>query len=268
MHSIKEEKVYKLLMVEDCTTIIEIKENEEGMIQVDFVTGPPSTESVYRNVTNYIIEWFDLKTDLQPFYEIAGQDTLLSGLTKNFYGLRVIGVPDLFEALCWSVIGQQVNLPFAYTVKRRFVEAFGKSVEYNGQIFWLFPEPQKITCLMSEDLKELQFTARKAEYIIGIAEMMANGSLTKESLMEDLQNAEQKLLSIRGIGPWSAHYVMMRCLRDPSAFPIGDAGLQNALKKLLGRETKPAPEEIRQLFSSWENWEAYAVFYLWRSLSS
>ncbi len=267
MHVVEEERVYKLLMIEGRQTIIEVQENEEGMIQVDFVMDPPNTESAYRKVAKYIVEWFDLETDLRPFYEMAEKDPFLDGLTKSFHGLRVIGVPDLFEALCWSIIGQQVNLPFAYTVKRKFVEAYGKSVEWNGHTFWLFPEPHDIISLKVEDLKQLQFTGRKAEYILGLAEMMANGSLTKESLSEDRQYAEQKLLSIRGIGPWSAHYVMMRCLRDHSAFPIGDAGLQNALKKLLGREKKPSPEEIRNLFSRWGNWEAYAVFYLWRSLS-
>ncbi|WP_261134310.1 DNA-3-methyladenine glycosylase 2 [Bacillus sp. Marseille-Q3570] len=268
MHLVDDEKVYKLLQFKERTMIIKIGENEEGNIQVDFVLDAPESAIVYQQVAEYIVEWFDLRTDLKPFYEMAEWDPLLSELIHKFSGLRVIGVPDLFEALCWSVIGQQVNLPFAYTVKRRFVEAYGKSLEWNGRLFWQFPDPQTITSVPVEELKKLQFTGRKAEYIIGIAELMANGHLSKQSLLEDLQQAEKTLMSIRGIGPWSAHYVMMRCLRDPSAFPIGDAGLQNALKKHLGRQTKPAPEEIRELFSHWENWEAYAVFYLWRSLSS
>ncbi|WP_221566797.1 DNA-3-methyladenine glycosylase 2 [Alkalihalobacillus sp. TS-13] len=267
MHLVEDEKLYKLLQFEEKTMIIEISENEEDTIQIDFVKDAPDSAKTYQQVADYIVEWFDLRTDLNPFYEMAEEDPLLSELVHKYSGLRVIGVPDLFEAFCWSVIGQQVNLPFAYTVKRRFVEAYGKSVEWNERLFWKFPDPKTITSVSVEDLKKLQFTGRKAEYIIGIAELIANGHLDKQSLLEDFQQAEKTLLAIRGIGPWSAHYVMMRCLRDRSAFPIGDAGLQNALKKRLGRQTKPAPEEIRELFSRWENWEAYAVFYLWRSLS-
>ncbi|MGP4078762.1 DNA-3-methyladenine glycosylase family protein [Pseudalkalibacillus sp. R45] len=268
MHLVEDEKVYKLLQFEGKTMIIEISENEDGTIRVDFVKDAPDSAIAYQHVADYIEEWFDLRTNLKPYYEMAERDRLLRDLAHAFHGLRVIGVPDLFEALCWSVIGQQVNLPFAYTVKRRFVEAYGKSVEWNGRLFWQFPDPKTITSVSVEELKKLQFTGRKAEYIIGIAELIANGYFSKQSLLEDFQQAEKTLMAIRGIGPWSAHYVMMRCLRDPSAFPIGDAGLQNALKKRLGRQTKPAPEEIRELFSRWENWEAYAVFYLWRSLSN
>lgn len=70
-----------------------------------------------------------------------------------------------------------------------------------------------------------------------------------------------------GFGPWTANYVMMRCLRDPSAFPIEDVGLHNALKQQLKLSEKPGLAEIRQLAAAWQGWEAYATFYLWRSLS-
>jgi DNA-3-methyladenine glycosylase II len=74
------------------------------------------------------------------------------------------------------------------------------------------------------------------------------------------------LVRVRGIGPWTAHYVRMRCLRDPRAFPIGDAGLHNAVKARLGLERKPTPQELQALFANWAGWEAYATFYLWHSL--
>jgi DNA-3-methyladenine glycosylase II len=209
-----------------------------------------------------------LETDLTVFYEIADNDFLLKQVVDQFYGLRNMGIPDFFEAICWGIIGQQINLTFAYTLKRRFVEAFGESMEWNGRRYWSFPTADIIAKLTVNDLSDLKMTAKKSEYIIGVAQLIIEGKLTKELLLgsDDFKAAEKKLVAIRGIGPWTANYVLMRCLRFPSAFPIADVGLHNAIKHLTGTANKPTLEEIRQHALAWANWESYATFYLWRLL--
>lgn len=179
-----------------------------------------------------------------------------------------MGIPDLFEALCWGIIGQQINLAFAYTLKRRFVETFGEREEWNGKDYWLFPSPEAVARLAPSDLTGLQMTARKSEYLIGAARLMAEGKLSKERLLAagGHREAEKLLVGIRGIGPWTANYVLMRCLRFPTALPIEDVGLHNAIKLLLGMDRKPTVEEIRELAKPWAGWESYATFYLWRAL--
>nr|WP_244226566.1 DNA-3-methyladenine glycosylase [Paenibacillus protaetiae] len=216
----------------------------------------------------YVRDWLDLDRDLLPFYAMAEQDPLLRPLVQRYYGLRIMGIPDLFEALCWGIIGQQINLPFAYTLKKRLVETFGSSVKSDAGRLWLFPEPETIASLTVGDLTPLQLTTRKSEYLIGVARLMADGELSKAMLLEygDTQAIARKLTGIRGIGPWTAHYVMMRCLRRPDAFPIDDAGLHNALKDALGLAAKPDKALISKLASGWSGWEAYAAFYLWRRL--
>jgi DNA-3-methyladenine glycosylase II len=269
LHVIEDRKIYRLFELEREAVLIEISENGPSSIQIRFVEGKERNRAAFVAAVHDVREWFDLRTDLAPFYRMAEGDPLLGALTREYFGLRIIGVQDLFEAICWAVIGQQVNLTFAYTLKKRFIETFGEHIEWNGRRYWLFPKPRDIAAVSVEELKKLQFTGKKAEYIIAIAGLMDSGSLSKEALMAtgDYQDAERQMLAIRGIGPWTAHYVMMRCLRDPSAFPIGDVGLQNALKQLLQRPQKPDLDEIRQIFAPWRNWEAYAVFYLWRSLA-
>jgi DNA-3-methyladenine glycosylase II len=264
LHRVKGEKVYKLLETDDNKVLVEIGEKNENELRVRCVNGALGSPE---QVKDYIEDWLDLNRDIIPFYELAEKDEILRPLMEEYDGLRIIGIPDLFEALCWAVIGQQVNLPFAYTVKKRLVESYGASKEWNDECYWLFPQPKVIAKLTVDDLKELQLTGRKSEYIIHIAKLICAGELSKGSLLKlDHELVEKQLLAIRGIGPWTAHYVLMRCLRDPSAFPIGDAGLQNALKHLMNKSTKPSLEEMRELFKPWEGWEGYAVFYLWRSL--
>jgi DNA-3-methyladenine glycosylase II len=266
LHYVKDKKVWKLLCIEDQFILIEVSQPSKAELQIRFVDHQLESKEGEILLVNYVREWLDLDTPLHLFYELAKQDAILSELVTRYSGLRIVGIPDLFEVLCWAVIGQQINLTFAYTLKKRFVENFGTPYEWKGRKYWFFPQPSQLKQESIQQLRELQFTQKKAEYIVGIAEAFESKKLSKEKMLFDLEKAEQQLISIRGIGPWTAHYAMMRCFRNPSAFPIADVGLHNALKNILQREEKPTLSEINTIFTPWKNWEAYAVFYLWRSL--
>jgi len=264
---IKNQRIYKAIPIEQEIFIIEIRADNEKSITIRFVgTTVPTSKRVRAQIARYVREWFDLDLDLVPFYKLASQDSLLNTAITQFYGLRIIGIPDLFEALCWGIIGQQINLTYAYTLKRRFVESFGKHVDCEGGSYWIFPTPQEISELTVEDMTSLGMTIKKCEYVIDVAKLMTAGLLTKEILLNtsDCKTSEKILVNIRGIGPWTANYVLMRCLKFSSAFPIDDVGLHNAIKYLLDKDKKPTKEEILQLSTHWAGWEAYATFYLWR----
>ncbi|NQX61390.1 DNA-3-methyladenine glycosylase family protein [Paenibacillus qinlingensis] len=260
--------IYKLLPVGDNLALIAVHSEDDEVLHIRIVhySGIRLTAAVRDDIARYVWEWFDLGTDFTPFYEM--EDPILRQVTEEFQGLRLVGIPDLFEAMSWGIMGQQINLTFAYTLKRRLVETFGTSLDWEGRTYWAFPTPERIAALTTEDLTALQFTGKKAEYLIGVANLMAEGTLSKAGLlaMGDFLAMEKDLLRIRGIGPWTANYVLMRCLRNPAAFPLADVGLHNALKHVLGLEAKPSLEEIRQLAEGWRGWEAYATFYLWRVL--
>lgn len=266
LHQIRDQFLYKLIKLDGEVILLKISSNSD-FIQVELPLTTPSA-TIREKVAAYIWDWFDLDQSLGDFYEVANHDQILQKIAPKYYGLRIIGIPDLFEGLAWAIIGQQINLTFAYTLKKRFVEKFGESRTYDGHTYWLFPTAETIASVEVDELRQLQFSVRKAEYIIGIANMMANGELTKEALQKqpDRQHVHKTLLSIRGVGAWTADYVMMKCLHDPAAFPIADVGLHLALKQLLGMQRKPTIDEIKEWATNWEGWQAYATFYLWRSL--
>jgi DNA-3-methyladenine glycosylase II len=269
LYHIKNERIYKAIATEQGVVVVEIQADQANIINIRFLDNTvPTNEAVRNEVVRYIREWFDLDTDLSTFYEAAKRDRLLRKAVETFHGLRNMGIPDLFEALCWGVIGQQINLPFAYTLKKRFVESFGRHVTCEGKTYWLFPSPQKIAALSTDDLTAIQISVKKSEYLIGIAQLIIEGALSKEMLLSagGHKQAESLLIKIRGIGPWTANYVLMRCLRFPNAFPIDDVGLHNAIRFVMNKEKKPTKEEILQLSKGWTGWEAYATFYLWRFL--
>jgi len=268
LYEIENNIITKVIAIGEMQSLVQISVIDNQQMVVQFLNGSRPIEKGEREkIATYILEWFDLDNDLTPFYEMANADPLLKIPAQKFYGLRVIGIPDLFEALCWGVLGQQINLAFAYSLKRQFVESFGDSIEWNGKKYWVFPPYERIAQLTPTDLAAIKMTVKKSEYIIGIARLMASGDLSKEQLKKmNFKEAEKSLIKIRGIGPWTANYVLMRCLRFQTAFPIDDVGLINSIKTLRNMNQKPTKEEILALSIPWKNWESYATFYLWRIL--
>lgn len=266
LHVVGDRSVRKLLRIAEEQLLVEIESPDNRTLQVRFLNGAP-TQATRRAVADYVWEWFDLETDLRPFYHLAEQDPVLQHLVEQYRGFRIVRIPDLFEALCWAIMGQQINLTFAYTLKRRFVESFGEHLLWEGQEYWLFPRPEAVAKLSVDDLRGLQLTEKKAEYLLEVAKQVSAQHLTKQALRAlSLGAAEKAMVKVRGIGPWTANYVLMRCIGAPSAFPIADVGLHNAIKVQLNMDRKPTLEEIGELAIPWQGWEAYATFYLWRSL--
>lgn len=265
LHVTTHDTVRKLIRIGKRLILTELQEAENHIRVVFPVDDVSDTEKEY--VEREVRDWLDLDRDLIPFETMGAKDELLAPLIEAHRGLRMIGFPDLFEALTWAIIGQQITLSFAYTIKRRFVERYGDQRVVGDQVYWTFPRAERIALLEPEALRELQFSIRKAEYIIDIAREITSGTLSK-ALLQSQSSADirQRLLAIRGVGAWTADYVLMKCFQDASAFPVADVGLHQAIQHRLGTAEKPTIEEVRRYGERWQGWEGYATFYLWRSL--
>jgi DNA-3-methyladenine glycosylase II len=265
LHRLEDNAVIKLLKIGDEKVLFKVKPGDNKLI-IDFLNGDP-TISAKAFVKKYVTEWFDLENDIKPFYELASKDKLLKDLITKFYGYRIMGQPDLFESIVWAVLGQQINLQFAYTLKQHFVEHFGERLFWQEQSYFLFPSAKMVTGLTDEALLPLQFSRQKSRYTITIAEAFASGEISKEKLAGlPLAEAKDQLMKIKGIGNWTANYALMKTFRYKDAFPLEDAGVHNAIKNLKKMERKPTLDEVRKLFKKYKGWEAYATLYLWKSL--
>ncbi len=247
--------------------VSEIKE-KESFLMVEVLVGD-FTQEVSQYLTDYIIEWFDMRRDMQPFYALLRENSSLSYMIDAYLGLRLIGIADLFEALCWSIIGQQINLTFAYKLKRRLVEQFGRHVEFENEVYYIFPKCEILKAIQPEELRVMQFSQKKAEYVIGIASSFARGVLSKEivNALPDFESKQKLLMSNKGVGLWTANYALMKSLRESAGIPHGDVGLLNALASHGIIASRNEIEKINRFFDAFAGWETYIVFYLWRSLS-
>jgi DNA-3-methyladenine glycosylase II len=265
LHRLDGNIVYKLFRFGRKNIIIEITPGRTNF-RVEYPDKAPN--DLERNfLLRYVREWFDLDNDLTPFYELAAKDRVLKPVVAKFRGYRIVGMPDLFESMAWAIIGQQINLGFAHTLKQRFVETFGTSYRFKGETYYLFPSPRDVVRATDEQLLKLQFSRQKSLYIRTLGEAFASGTISKEYIGSlDFHTARQKLMALKGIGNWTANYALMKTFRYKEAFPLEDAGVHNAIKKLKRLETKPTLEEVKKFYKRYAGWEAYATLYLWKSL--
>ena len=267
LHKIKDGQFYKLLKIEDVNIIIKVS-MEIKTLKVTFMNHIPS-KWIRAKVAKYVFEMFDLGVDIEPFYKLAENDSIIKILVERYKGLRIVKMNDMFETICWAIIGQQINLKFAYTLKKRLVENYGEKIIYEEEEYFLFPIFKVISKLEIKDLKQLQFTTKKAEYIIGLAKLFNHGDIKKEKLAleTDYEKLRKLLTEVRGVGNWTADYTILKCFNINDAFPIADVGIHNAIKGILGLPEKPTINEIERLSLNWAGWQSYATFYLWRSLN-
>jgi DNA-3-methyladenine glycosylase II len=283
MHAVKDNAILKALRVEGQAVLIRITAGE-GCLLVEILRGGADRRGAAADATgwharaedareefikNYLIGWLDLERDLTPFYRLLDKDKRLSYMSAAFRGLRLIGIVDLFEALCWSVIGQQINLTFAHKLKRRLVEKYGEKLAFEGQDYYLFPACEVLAGVTVAELREMQLSQSKANYLIGLASVCAKGELSREMILElpDLESRQKALIALKGIGIWTANYTLMKTLREPSCIPHGDTGLLTALANHAIIKERSETVKIERFFKKYRGWESYLVFYLWRSLA-
>ena len=264
LFQVENEVVQFALEVEKEIFLIQVLWKKEKL-RIEILKGELTAFSK-KTISNYILEWFDVKRDLTDFNKICKKDKLLKNICKQNQGLRLIGVPSFLEAISWAIIGQQINLTFAYSLKKRLVENFGQKIEFDGKEFFLFPNANVISKLTEDDLRPHQFSRSKIKYLTGVAKAIDSGEISKEILLKlPYEEAKVKLIEHKGVGNWTADYVLMKCLRCPDAFPITDVGIHNAIKKELNMEQKPSIERIEEMAKNWIGWKSYATFYLWHS---
>jgi DNA-3-methyladenine glycosylase II len=264
MHIVEDRKVRKVLKVDGELVLFQVSE-KGATLSIEILTGASQTSKAI--VKEYVNEWFDLATDLRPFYSLAKKDDVLKALVKKFHGYRIMGQPDLFESLIWAVLGQQINVAFAYSIKQRFVEKYGEKVEFDGKPYYLFPTAERVGAISPGELLSLQFSRQKSNYTIGIAQAFASKQVSREMFQgRPLVEAKEELMKIKGIGNWTANYALMRTFRYPDAFPLEDVALHKALHIQMNLRERPSLDRVKKIFKKYKGFEAYATIYLWKTL--
>jgi DNA-3-methyladenine glycosylase II len=255
------------LMLAETPVLIKIPCTTRGLVDSLTISWhSPAEVGDTRPLRRLLTRMLYLDFDLEEFYR-QPLDPLMRKLIRKYRGFRPILTPDVFEAAAWAIIGQQVNLQFAYRLKSRLVAAVDRTFQIDGERYYLFPRADEIAMMTIKSLRAMQLSQRKAEYLLDFSRMVAEGKLDLEALARDEYEAAcEKLMSIRGLGPWSANYILMRGAGHQDAFPFGDSGINHAVCSLYGVKGNPGVKHITKLSDRWRPYRALACFYLWKSL--
>ena len=209
-------------------------------------------------------------TRVQPFYRALAGDPVLGEAIRRFRGLRVQGPPNAWEALVGTVLSQQVNLVFAYSILRELVEAFGRRARIAGETWFAFPQPERIARASETRLRSFRLSSAKATTLLRLARAFRAGDLSDAEL-RTLSDEEivERLVAIKGIGRWTAETTLMRGLGRPDAFPAGDLGVVKYLAQgLLGRAQPASEQTMRRLSEGWRPHRALALTYAYALLAA
>lgn len=202
---------------------------------------------------------FDVNARPDVINKHLRKDRALRALIKANPGTRVPGAFNGFETGLRAILGQQVTVKAATTIACRLVEAFCEPiVTPYPELGYLAPAAAKIAKASVGDLAKHGIVRARCKSILALAQAHVSGELSLDGGNHHNPNATiERLAELPGIGPWTAHYIAMRALRWPDAFPKEDIAVLNS----LGGVTAKRAEEISQ---AWRPWRSYAVLHLWR----
>ncbi len=208
-----------------------------------------------------IRKMFDLDADPVAIAGHLSRDSRLAPLVAALPGMRLPLTWDPFEAIVRAVLGQQISVAGAITIAGRLARRFGRPIAGAGTITRVFPVPSQ---LAHADLSTIGIPAARAKTLAEVSRAVLDGRLRLDGSVAP-DKLEKDFQLIRGIGPWSAHYVALRGLGEPDAFPESDLGIRKALDALgfpgNGRQRREAIDLLAP-------WRGYAAIYLWHSLST
>src|SRR5512133_2742924 len=204
-----------------------------------------------------------LNVDLSPFAAMAAPDPLLGPLAARLRGLKPPRFPTVFEAVVNGVACQQLSLAVGIHLLNRLAADRGRAPSDAPDGPRAFPDAEDLASLEPDDLKRHGFSSTKARAIIEIAQAVVAGDLDLEALqrLEDGAAIEQ-LTSLRGIGRWTAEYVLLRGLGRLHVFPGDDVGAHNKLRHLFGIETPLDYETVGRLVARWQPYAGVVYFHL------
>ena len=201
--------------------------------------------------------------DPREFYETVDDDDPMWEFVRRFRGLGIPQAASPFEGLVLSILGQQISNEVARVLRDLLVDTLGDTVCVEGVEYRVFPSAASIAGAGTDELRGIKLSARKAEYVCDIAAQVESGALDLDALA-DLpdESIVEELVKLRGVGPWTAHWLLIRAYDRPDGFPEGDLAVQRSLGALYNGGVRLTPKEAIKLSARWRPYRSFMTTYL------
>jgi DNA-3-methyladenine glycosylase II len=222
------------------------------------------TKAAQEQVREAALSILGLRIDPEPFSAFAAKDKMFGPLTRAQPGLRIVQSATVFEALTWAIIGQQINLSFAISLRRTFILQAGRQ---HSSGLWCYPTAAEVSRLTVDDLTTRKFSRAKAETLLRLAHLVNDGELPLDvSPTNSIEQISAALLAVKGIGPWTVNYGLLRGYGYADCSLHGDVAVRAALQALLGEDTKPDMPRTEKILAQYSPHRTMAAAHLWASL--
>jgi len=224
--------------------------------------GETPSEAGVAEVRCTVEQMLGLHVDLAGFYELAASDPRLAGLVQRFLGVRPPRFASVFEALVNAVACQQLSLAVGIHLLNRLAAVYGPEVALRGATPG-FPTAERLAAAEPSHLRRLGFSLAKARTIIGLARGVGSGTLDLDALVQaEDERAVSALVSLPGIGRWSAEYVLLRGLGRLGVLPGDDVGARNNLRRRFELPASAGYSEVAALAEGWWPYGGLVYFHL------
>ena len=248
-------RIWKALHTDDAPAILELSLEKDGVwvrVQSDRKLGRSSLAFLH----DAALKMLGLNNETAPF------ETRHAEFTAPRRGLRLPNIPTGFDGLAWGIIGQQINVKFAASLRGEIIRMAGEPIG----AMRTHPTPERVANLRVATLNKRRFSRSKANYLIGAAGAVAKGELDIESLPRtSAVAAEKKLTALHGVGTWTARYTMLRG-GFADAAPVGDSALATALQRLHKLPERPDHQQVKSLMAKYSPHRSLATMHLWTYL--
>ncbi|GGY74928.1 DNA-3-methyladenine glycosylase family protein [Pseudoduganella plicata] len=223
------------------------------------------TPTLRQHIHDALLNILGLRIDPGPFLDAVRADPLMGPLARRRPGLRIVQSATVFEALTWAIIGQQINLSFAIALRRTFILQAGRQ---HSSGLWCYPEASDAARLTSDALTSRKFSRAKADTLLRFAGLVASGALDLAPGPDNtIEHIGQRLLAIKGIGPWTVNYGLLRGYGHADCSLHGDVAVRAALQRMLGGDARPDVARAEQLLQRYQPHRTMAAAHLWASLA-
>lgn len=208
-----------------------------------------------------------LEQKIHDFEEQHAGHPLLGGLIARQSGLRVPLSPTPFEALTWAIIGQQISVSAAVSVRRNFIRLAGAP---HSEGIWCYPDPERVSRLTEAELRGAGFSLSKARTVIVLSRHIVENRLIFHEI-EDEEMADEmrdSLLRITGIGPWTVNYALLRGFGWLDGSLHGDVAVRRGIQALFDLSEKISGEQARFWLADFSPWRALVAAHLWAAQTS
>jgi DNA-3-methyladenine glycosylase II len=255
----------RVLLIDDLPVAIRVEQTRsKSRPEVAVTVSSSRARSVKQEVAATVTRMLGLDRDLAGFYRIARGDERLMALVDHLRGMKPVRYATVFEAFANAVACQLVSLSAGMHVLNRLAQALGTQGEIDAVAMRSFPTAAAVARSNTDALRALGLSRQKGEYLIGLALMALDPNDRDFASVGTLANddALARLLKIRGVGRWTAEYVLLRGLGRIDIFPGDDVGGRNKLFEWFGTDGEPTYARVAEMLKRWHPYAGLIYLHL------